>query len=298
MFFRRKGDTTSSRKKDKGTTRQAIPGLRVLEKIGTGGFGSVFKAQHVPTGRLVALKILSPRGALDPPTVERFVFEARLLCELDHPNLVKGFGFGKSKGLIHLVMEYVRGDSVLQLLDQWNGAIDAKVALRIVQQVAQALDHLHEKGIVHKDIKPGNILFTPKGGVKVCDLGLAAKVDPSVSSGAYAPTTVGTREYVSPEQAAGKVKLDARSDVYSLGASLYHMVTGDPPRNDPADPEVRRAHVLEGLARAQRASTGMDRAVTYFLLRMMDPDPKKRYATPRDLVTEIQHHLDGIRNFG
>ncbi len=299
-FGRRPGDTTLRRKKQQKqqvTARQAIPGLRILEKIAAGGFCTVFKAQHVPTGETVALKVLAPRAALDPSLVQRFLLEARLLCSFDHPNLVKGFGCGKAKGLVHLVMEWVKGESAQGLLEQWNGALEPRVALDLIAQVAAALQYLHEQGIVHRDVKPANILVTPTGRAKLCDLGLAYKVDPNVSSGAHAGLTAGTPGYMSPEQARGKIKLDVRSDLYALGASLYHMVTGEAPVHDPLRPDLRRQAVLDGIARKRRHSVGFDRATVHFVLRLMEDDPQQRYPSATDLVRDIRQHQEGILTF-
>lgn len=299
-WLRKKPHTTTRRKrptpeKDPVTARQVIPGLRIQGKLGAGGFATVFRAQHVQSRTTVALKVLSPRAALDPRAVERFLSEARLICQFEHPNLVRGFGFGKSKGLIHLIMEYVEGDSVLDLLDQWKGALAPRIALDITRQVAEALDYLQQRGFVHRDIKPSNLLYTPRGRVKVCDLGLAESAGIGSESGAAAELTSGTPGYMAPEQARGSAGLDARADIYSLGATLYHMITGEAPAHDPGNPERRKRHVLDGVERAQRCGTGIDRTVISFLLRMMEEDPARRFPTPKELAREISDHLDGLR---
>ncbi|MBI3270024.1 MAG: serine/threonine protein kinase [Planctomycetes bacterium] len=276
----------------------AIPGVQILGKLGAGGTGSVFRGLHVQTNVPVAVKILYPKLARDPMHVKRFVRESQLLIEFHHAVIVRGMAHGEAGGLHYMVMELVKGQSVMELLDLWEGAIAEKVALKLVRDVAEALDYMWSRGVLHKDIKPGNIILTEKGKAKLCDLGFAAPMRRSNGATTHSEVTVGTREYISPEQAQGENEIDITSDIYSLGATLYHMVTGKMPKNDPLEPEVRRRSVLEGIANATNSAAGLTDCTRYFILKAMARDRTKRFARPRQIAVEIQQFLDGVRTFG
>jgi serine/threonine-protein kinase len=193
----------------------------LLDLIGQGGMGRVYLAQDTRLNRQVALKILSPERVNNPRAIARFQREARVGAQLQHENLVRVYDFGESSGRYFLVMEYIEGKTIGTLISE-QGAIPVETAVRLVRQVAMGLEHAHRKGLIHRDVNPYNILVTRDGTAKLADLGLAIDLgedDRVTREGA----TVGTFDYVAPEQARHSHSADIRSDIYSLGCSFYHM---------------------------------------------------------------------------
>ncbi|NQT89530.1 serine/threonine protein kinase, partial [bacterium] len=222
---------------------KVIGGYEVLEQLGKGGMGTVFKARQVSMDRLVALKVLPPKLAEDEAYVARFVREARAAAKLTHPNIVQGYDVGEADGTHYFAMELVDGPSVKNLLDR-SGTIEEKKALNIAGAVARALEEAQRHGIVHRDIKPDNIMINSRGIVKLADLGLArttAKVDTVTLDG----TAIGTPQYMSPEQVRAEPDLDTRADIYALGATLYHMVTGEFPFDGPTPAAIIAKHIAD-----------------------------------------------------
>jgi eukaryotic-like serine/threonine-protein kinase len=213
---------------------------RLVRRIGVGGMGEVWEADDTVLGRRVALKVLVQELANDPRATRRFVREARATAKLTHPNVTRVYDFGRDGGVPYLVMELLEGDTLADRLA--GGPLPPSEAARIGAAVADALDAAHRQGIVHRDVKPGNVLLTPVGEVKVMDFGIAAAVDETHSttgSGLY-----GTAAYISPERAAGQAATPA-ADVYSLGAVLYELLTGRPPFLGDSPVLVVRAHLQE-----------------------------------------------------
>jgi eukaryotic-like serine/threonine-protein kinase len=213
---------------------------RLVRRIGVGGMGEVWEADDTVLGRRVALKVLVQELANDPRATRRFVREARATAKLTHPNVTRVYDFGRDGGVPYLVMELLEGDTLADRLA--GGPLPPSEAARIGAAVGDALDAAHRQGIVHRDVKPGNVLLTPVGEVKVMDFGIAAAVDETHSttgSGLY-----GTAAYISPERAAGQAATPA-ADVYSLGAVLYELLTGRPPFLGDSPVLVVRAHLQE-----------------------------------------------------
>ena len=213
---------------------------RLVRRIGLGGMGEVWEADDAVLGRRVALKVLVQGLADDARATKRFVREARASAKLTHPNVTRIYDFGRDGGLPYLVMELLGGDTLADRLA--GGPLPPAEAARIGAAVADALDVAHRRGIIHRDIKPGNVLLTPAGEVKVMDFGIAAAADETHSttgSGLY-----GTAAYVSPERAAGQAATPA-ADIYSLGAVLYELLTGRPPFLGDSPVLVVRAHLHE-----------------------------------------------------
>ncbi len=207
----------------------------LLDLIGQGGMGRVYLARDARLNRRVALKILSPERVNNPRAIARFQREARVGAQLQHENLVRIYDFGESNGRYFLVMEYIEGKTVGTLISE-QGQISAASSVRLVRQVALGLEHAHQKGLIHRDVNPYNILVTRDGTAKLADLGLAidlADDDHVTREGA----TVGTFDYVAPEQARHSHSADIRSDIYSLGCTLYHMCAGRVPFPSPSLPE-------------------------------------------------------------
>ena len=293
-----------------------LGGFKLIEKVGQGGMGAVFKARQVSLDRDVALKILPPRIAQrDPVFVERFIREARTSAKLNHPNIVQGIEVGKDEGtgLYYFAMEYIDGPSVKMLIKQQR-VIDEKRALEIALGVTQALIFAHRAGIVHRDIKPDNILLTSRGETKLADLGLArqaldsdrdqegedhSKDDPFGMGGRDAELTqagsaVGTPSYMAPEQVRGEMdKIDARTDLYELGATIFHMLTGKPPYVAENSKMVMVMHLTAAVPDARAANPAVSEATSKLVHKLMQKEPAKRVQSPEDVAKEIDRILRG-----
>jgi serine/threonine-protein kinase len=272
---------------------EPIPGIRISGKLGVGGTATVFLADDVQNNRKVALKIIHPSLARDEKAVRRFQREAGLLCSFDHPNLVKGYSQGLMGPLSYLVMEYLDGESVQEVLDRQKHLSEAQ-ALEIILETAKAIDHMQSRGIIHRDIKPGNIFLSREGNVKVLDLGFAQEL--SGGEAGEEETTSGTVQYMSPEQARGQRDLDVRADIYSLGATLYHMVMGELPFSGGDSLEVMAKQVMEALNSSEIKNRRLSKHMHYFIERMMSKDKDLRYATPRELVEDITQQIEGFKS--
>ena len=198
-----------------------MPGYTLVHKIGEGGTSNVFRYREEKTGRDVAVKVLKPPQAAVDSIRRSFLREAKLLIRLDHPNIVKGYRVGTVKGVYVFFMEYIEGDDLQELLNK-GVVFGEDAALYIIIQAAKAMEYMREQGLLHRDIKPGNIMLKRDNTVKLIDLGFAARI--GEGTGRPSDTTLGTVQYISPEQAQGRVDLDVRSDIYSLGATLFFLL--------------------------------------------------------------------------
>lgn len=247
----------SSRSIDVADIAPSFPKLKILENVGGGGMGTVFKAQQSGLERTVALKILTA-GSSSLEFHERFLREARAMAKLSHPGIVTIHEFGEVDGFYYFIMEFVEGESLANRLRK--GPIPPEESVGIVTAVSEALEFAHGKGIIHRDIKPGNILIGSDGSVKVADFGLA-KLVLDDSADAFSLTmenqSIGTPFYMAPEQRVCSAKVDHRVDVYALGVVLYEMLTGKPPELD-YDPPSETAGVDQGFNTLVRAATASD----------------------------------------
>ena len=259
----------------------------VEERIGNGGMGSVFRANDERLQRTVALKVMSPANSRDRASVLRFRNEARSAARLDHANIARVFYVGEDRGLHFIAFEFVTGQTVRDLLAT-RGPLPPAEAVSITRQVAAALRHCAVAGVVHRDVKPSNIIVTPAGRVKLVDLGLARKqAADSVGDLTVSGTTLGTFDYIAPEQAKDPRVADVRSDIYSLGCTLYHMLIGRPPY-----PE---GTVLQKLLDHQNRETPDPRTLdgrvppelAALCVRMMASDPRERPQTPDELLDAL-----------
>lgn len=207
----------------------AVPGHEILGFVGGGGQGEVYRARHTALGRTVALKVLRAGQGTGPEHWARFRREGRVIARLDHPNIVRVYGFQESGGRLFLSMEYLAGGSLRdRLIGQ--GFFAPEAAVKLLRTLADAVEHAHRKGIVHRDLKPANVLFTLDGRPKIVDFGLAKVVDDSASQQTRTGAILGSPSYMAPEQASGKVsQVGPATDVYALGAILYELLTGRPP---------------------------------------------------------------------
>jgi serine/threonine protein kinase len=271
-----------------GDEAPELPGFKYLRKLGEGGTANVFALRRTKDGVTQAVKILHPDVAAEPFQVKCFLAEAKLLGRLDHPNIVKGHKAGRFAGRYLSFMECVEGRTLQEAIGE-GGAFDEKGALYVILQVARALEYLRSQGVVHRDIKPGNILVTDENEVKVIDLGFAISEEGASGDGA---TTIGTAAFLSPEQARGEADLDVRSDIYALGATLYQLVLGELPFSGDDEELVQKA-VLEGLSAQATKGGRISAHMHYFIEKMMAKDREHRYQDPQELMADIEQNLAG-----
>jgi serine/threonine protein kinase len=271
------------------TTGFTIGKYRILERLGIGGMGSVFLCEDRSLRRRVAVKVLPPKIAKDPAALARFHREAQVVGVLDHPNIVHALDFCEDDNLYYLVMEFIDGISLQEIVEK-TGPLDPTRAAHYVRQAAEGLQHAHEAGLVHRDIKPGNVLVDRGGVVKILDLGLARFTDSrneAITTRFDDQSIMGTADYLAPEQAVSLHDVDIRADIYSLGMTLYFLLAGHPPfkegtvaaklvsqqLHDPTPIRQLRPEVPEGLAAVLR--------------QMIAKDPAQRYQTPGEVAQAL-----------
>lgn len=209
---------------------KTVAGYKVLSRIGEGRTSVLYKAMQVAVDRAVALKVLRPEAAANEVFVKRFIREAKSGAKLTHPNVIQIFDAGECEGLYYIVMEYVEGKTVSKMLEERGQPLDLKTALSVAIQIARALDYAHKHSIVHRDVKPGNIIVNADGLAKLLDLGFAKSREEAGRSGiTQVGRVVGTLDYMPPEQTLDSRVVDHRADIYALGATLYRMLTGGMP---------------------------------------------------------------------
>ena len=258
----------------------------LLDLLGRGGMGRVYLARDLRLNRLVALKILSQERMNNPRAIARFQREAKVGAQLQHENLVRVYDEGESNGVRYLVMEYIEGKNVGQLIGEL-GAIPWPTAARLGRQIALGLEHARLKELIHRDVNPCNILVTQDGTAKLTDLGLAIDLndqDNVTREGA----TVGTFDYVSPEQARHSRSVDTRADIYSLGCTLYHMIAGRVPFPVTSLPEKLYAHQLHDPDPLAEVAPGVPEGLAEVVRKMMRKQPDDRLQTP----LEVAHALE------
>jgi serine/threonine-protein kinase len=264
---------------------RTIGGCLVGERIGRGAMAVVYKAEQISLDRTVALKLLDDRSAGDEGALPRFFREARSAARLVHPNVVQVYDVGVDQGVPYIIMEYVDGETLYDRL-QRDGRMPATEVLEIARQAALALLRAQEFGIVHRDVKPANIMISRRGEMKLADFGLAkAATDTGITRSGSAGA-LGTPYYMSPEQADG-APLDVRSDIYSLGATLYHVVTGQPPFKGSSTPAILLAHATAKLTPACEVEPAVPRAMSDLIDKMMAKRAEDRYASARALLAGV-----------
>jgi serine/threonine protein kinase len=266
------------------------PRYRILEQLGAGGMGVVYRAEHRVMERPVALKVIHHRLVSNPLAVERFHQEVKAAARLAHRNIVTAYDAEQAGGLHFLVMEFVEGTSLADLVKR-RGPLAVLHAANYILQAAMGLVHAHEHGMVHRDIKPQNLMRTPKGAIKVLDFGLArfASQQTSDETGlTMAGATVGTPDYIAPEQARDSRRADIRSDIYSLGCTFYFLLTGRPPFPQGTAIEKFIAHSEHEPTPLGELRKDVPLDVLYVVERMMAKDPGQRYQTPSELVEALK----------
>ncbi len=276
---------------DEGAAKTGkIEGYRLIAKIGQGGMGAVYKAEQAATGEVVALKILPTRLARRPDFVDRFLREARAAAKMKSEHIVRPVDVGFSGGYYYFAMEFVEGESVDTTLSI-DGAMAETKALRIIHQIALALADAEKAGMVHRDIKPGNIIVTEKGVAKLTDFGLAREVaDDSVTQ---AGMTLGTPNYMSPEQAKAVKALDVRSDIYSLGVTFYYMVTGVLPFQGETSLLTMLKHLNEPPVAPITRRAELTRGCNDVILKMLAKNREDRYQNASQLVEDLTLVMNG-----
>jgi hypothetical protein len=273
----------------------AVPGYELLDELGRGGMGVVYRARQVALDRVVALKMVLAGGHAGQEELARFRAEAEAVARLQHPNVVQIHEVGEAGGLPYLCLEFCEGGSLADRLDgtPWP----AGRAAGLVEVLARALDAAHQRGVVHRDLKPANVLVSADGVLRITDFGLVKWLDPAGAGGeGYRTRTgavVGTPAYMSPEQAAGGREVGPATDIYALGAVLYELLVGRPPFEGDGVLEVLRRVVAETLVPPRRLRSSVPRDLETICLKCLEKDPQKRYPSAAALAEDLHCYLTG-----
>ncbi|HEY0191197.1 MAG TPA: serine/threonine-protein kinase [Kofleriaceae bacterium] len=266
---------------------ERIGNCRIVEEVASGGMAVVYRAVQDPLGRTVAIKALKSSVAMEENVVTRFEREAKSLALLQHENIIHVYDFHRERGALFIVMEYVQGIDLYDLLEKC-GRLPYDAAAIIAMQVARALDYVHYRGIVHRDIKPANVMISRQGGIKVMDFGIAR--DTSFGDLTEAGTGIGTPAYMSPEQVLGD-KLDARSDIFSLGVMLYQMVTGKKPFVEDERRSAMHKIRLEKHVGARKLNPEIPRELERVIDRCLEKQPRDRWRSAQHMVMALERFL-------
>ena len=264
-----------------------IPGYKLLDKIGQGSMGTVFKARQRSMDRIVAIKILHPKLAGNKDFRDRFLHEAHLAAKFNSNHVVQAIDVGTVGDFYYFVMEYVDGVTIKEELE--NGKIfEEQEAVDIVLHIARALQVAHRRNLIHRDVKPGNIVMTKDGTAKLADLGMARITTDEARIKKEEGVVLGTPHYMAPEQIRGRSDIDSRADIYSLGATLFHMVTGRQPFPYPTVKEVLNAHLKEDLTPPDHINTKLSAGLGVVVEFMMAKKRKNRYPSPDELILDLE----------
>ena len=286
------GDTAGKSPPSKGHGLDALKQLgryTIIKKLGQGGMGTVFLATDTQLRRQIALKVLAKEKAENPTLVKRFKAEAQAAAALKHDNIVAIHDAGEADGYLYIALEFIDGTDAHTIVAK-RGPMPAKRAMDIIRQTTLALQHAHQQKIVHRDIKPANLMIAKNGLVKLADMGLARSVDESMETNiTRAGTTVGTVDYMSPEQARNSKAADIRSDLYSLGATWFHLLTGHPPF--PEGSMLNKLNAHSGAARpdVRDENESVTENVSVMIKRLLSIKPEDRYQTPAELLEDLEN---------
>lgn len=278
--------------------RSQIPGYRLMEKVGKGAMATVYKAKQESLDRIVAIKVLPRKMNDNAEFVDRFYKEGRAAARLSHNNIVQAYDVGYSpEGFHYFVMEFVEGKTLYDVMQPppvgEGRAFTEAEALDIAIQITDALAHAHDRGLIHRDVKPKNILLTPRGVAKLTDLGLARDLDDKEAAESEAGKAYGTPYYISPEQIRGDVDIDFRADIYSLGATLYHMVTGRPPFEADTPSAVMHKHLKEPLVPPDHLNESLSAGISEIVEVSMAKRREERYGSTKDMLEDLRAVANG-----
>jgi len=282
-----------------GKTRGLVLGQYVvLDRIGKGGMGQVLKARHRTMDRIVALKVLSVSAMDSPDAVSRFHREARAAARLSHPNIVTAYDASEHEGIHYLVMEFVEGKDLAEIVKE-HGALPVDKAIDSILQAAKGLEYAHAQGVVHRDIKPANLLLDKEGTVKILDMGLALmsrsikttndETTDQLTSGGL---ILGTCDYIAPEQADDSHAADHRSDIYSLGCTLYRLLTGELPYKGDSVVKVLLAHRQAPIPSLCEVRSSVPSQLDAVFQKMVAKQPEDRYQAATEVITDLQACLE------
>ncbi len=271
---------------------QQIPGYQIIAKLGSGAMATVFKARQLSLDRMVAIKVLPRKLSESTDYVERFYREGKAAAKLNHPNIVQAIDVGEAGGFHYFVMEYVEGHTLYDELQANKGFSEAE-AMRVILQIARALEHAHSQGFIHRDVKPKNIMIATDGTAKLADMGLARAAEDAQAAQAEAGKAFGTPYYISPEQIRGEIDIDFRADIYSLGATLYHLVTGRVPFDAPTPAGVMHRHLKDPLVPPDHINTELSAGMGEIVEVMMAKERRRRYASTSDLIVDLEAVASG-----
>jgi len=270
--------------------KEVIPGYEILEQVGKGASGIVFAAKEIETGRQVAMKIFYLHYCKNKDFVRRLIREAETIRRLRHQNTVAGYGHGTHEGYYFTIMEFIEGETLKQLLKR-KKRLDEKEAGEIILQMARALEAADELDIIHRDVKPSNIILSKDGSAKLTDFGLAREqLDTSLT---IPGAIVGTPLFISPEQARGEHNIDVRSDIYSLGITFYTAVIGQPPFSDLNTSLLLTKKITDDIPFPGLSNPGLSQEVCSIILKMCNRDRNHRYGNPRELIRNLEKFLAG-----
>lgn len=270
---------------DTSKPTQLVGDYELLDKIADGGMGTVHKARHRATGRIVALKLVPSDMAGNTVLLKRFENEFRAASTLDHENIVRALEFGTSNSRSFLAMEFVDGESLGQRLDR-EGRLPEAEAIRIISLAARGLHHAHQHGLIHRDVKPDNIMLTSDGQAKLADLGLVKDTDGDMNL-TRTGRGLGTPHFMAPEQFRNAKNADVRCDIYSLGATLYQMVTGELPFKSLGPLDAWMKKINNDLTMPRQLVPDLSERVDWAIRRAMHPDPAQRPASCREFVEDV-----------
>lgn len=272
---------------EESKTSQQIPGYQIIERLGAGAMATVYKARQLSLDRLVAIKILPQKFTNNPQFVERFYQEGKAAAKLNHPNIVQAIDVGQAGEYHYFVMEYVKGHTVYDDIVKMGKYPEDK-ALKIVIETARALEHAHQAGFIHRDVKPKNIMIHEEGMTKLADMGLARAVSDREAAEAEQGKAFGTPYYISPEQIRGKMDIDFRADIYSLGCTFYHMVTGRVPFDGPNPSAVMHKHLKEDVIPPDHLNPSLTAGIGEVIEVCMAKDRDHRYNSTSDLLQDLE----------
>ena len=281
--------------KNQTVSKKRIGDYELISKLGEGGMGAVYKARQMSMDRFVAVKVLSPANARNPDYRNRFESEARAVARLNHPNIVTGIDAGHSDGFYYFAMEFVDGETLGQYQQRAGGKLQETEALKFTRQIVLALRHAHENNLLHRDVKPDNILVDKNKTIaKLADLGLARNAVGDDCSATRSGQAVGTPFYMSPEQARGK-ELNQATDFYSLGGTLYHLLTGQIPYTGATAAVIMARHITDAVPNPRTLEPSISQGTARLVIKCLQKLPKDRYQTADELLEDMDKLISGTR---